>query len=60
MSILIPHDDMKRGFTIIESFFMLAAIFVFTWICLGVLHKKGQWPFKPSKAAVVEKNAVSR
>lgn len=41
-----------RGFSAIESLFMLVAIFAFTWICLGMLHKDGRWPFKPNKPRV--------
>lgn len=29
------------GFSIIESLAMLAALFVFTWICLAVAKKEG-------------------
>lgn len=45
---------MKRAFTIIESIFMIVTIFVFTLLCLGIMHKKGWWPFhpRPEKVAV--------
>ena len=42
---------MRRGFTAIESLCMLATLFVFAWLCLGILHKQRQWPFTSQKAA---------
>ncbi len=35
------HNRRPPGFTIMESFAMLAAIFVFTWICLAIAKKEG-------------------
>lgn len=46
-----PPSSTRRGFTIIESLCMLAAIFMVTWIMAAVLKKNGTWPFKPESAA---------
>ncbi len=52
---------MKRGFTIIESVCMLAAIFMVSWISLAVLKKNGMWPFKQleTMGEKVGKNRIS-
>jgi len=42
---------MRSGFTVIESVFMIVALFVFTWLCLGVLNKRQMWPFERTEPA---------
>lgn len=49
----------RSGFTIIESFFMIAAILVLSWICLGILRKKEKWPFQSTELTMPDSGSGS-